>query len=105
MKKFTVGGLLLVAGVLSAMPVTVYAEGEEAAQRLASLKQVKQQGLEGRLNILQQERACVMAAASMEALHACDEMSRQMMDRMQEQQKASWENLKANSQPDKDRKR
>jgi hypothetical protein len=100
MKKSILNSLLLMAAVSGGLAGAVYAEGANEMQRLSGLKQIKQQGLEARLNVLQQERACVMAAVTMEALNACDQMSRQMMEKMQEQQKASWENFKAASQRD-----
>lgn len=105
MKKSTLCCLFFAAGALTGFPVAVYADGANDAQQLATLKQIKQQGLEARLNMLQQERACVQAAPTMEALHSCEQMSRQMMERMQEQQKASWESLKAASQQDNESKK
>lgn len=100
MKKTIINSMLLALCVLVVLPGAVYADGATDAQRLAILKQLRQQGLEARLNVLQQERACVYAAASLDALHACDQMSRQMMERMQDQQKASWESFKAANPPD-----
>lgn len=102
MKKSILFSLFFVAGVSSVQSAAVYADSASDAQRLASLKQIRQQWLETRMNVLQQERACVQAAASLEALHTCDQMSRQMMERMQEQQKAGWESLKAAIQQDKE---
>jgi hypothetical protein len=105
MKNLSLGSVLFVTGVLIILPVVVYADNANEAQRLASLKQIKQQGLDGRLNVLQQERACVQAAATMEALHACGQASHQMMEKMHEQQKASWESLKASHHQDKENKK
>jgi hypothetical protein len=82
--------ILLTIGALAALPLCAYAEGGNDPQRLAKLKEVKQQGLEGRLNVLQQEKACVRAAMSMDALHSCEQASHKSMEQLIERQKASW---------------
>lgn len=105
MKKTTLNIILVTIGVLIAPPLSAYADGGNDPQRLAKLKEVKLQGLEGRLNVLQQEKSCVQAATTMDALHSCEQVSHQSMEQLMEKQKASWESLKASNQQGKENKK
>lgn len=102
MKKTTLKIILVTIGALAALPNSAYGDGGNDPQRLAKLKEIKQQGLDGRLSVLQQEKSCVQAAATMEVLHSCEQTSRQAMEQLQEKQKASWESLKTSNQQGKE---
>ena len=97
MKKTTLK-IILVA-------ISTYADGGNDPQRLANAKEIKQQGLDGRLRILQQEKSCVQAATSMDALRSCEGTSRQAMRQLEEKQKANWESLKASNQQGKENRK
>jgi hypothetical protein len=104
MKSSILRSTLAITGVLTLLPMTVRAEVENDAQRLAHFKQIRQQSVEGRLNVLQQERACVQAAATMEALHSCEQVSHLIMEQMREQQKEGWESMPAGKHQEIDNK-
>jgi hypothetical protein len=104
MRNAILGSMLLITGMLTMIPVAAHAGETNAAQRLEGLKQIRQQFIESGMYALQQERACVQAAPTMEALQACDQASRQMMERMRAQQNASRDSMNIGRQQDKDRK-
>lgn len=104
MNKNVSNSLLVLAAVSTLSPVAVYADAAPDMQRMGYVKQMKQQDLDRRMGVLMQERGCVQAAMTMEALNACDLMARQMMQSMQGPQKAGRENLQTDSRQDKDSK-
>jgi hypothetical protein len=86
---------LIAALVLSAVATAVYAEGTNDTQRFDRMKQIKLQGIDGRLSALQQDRGCVQAATTNDAMKSCEQAWRQNMQRLEQQQKSSWESLKS----------
>lgn len=104
MRNSIPGSMLLITGALTMLAVTAHAGESNEVQRLAGLKQIRQQFIEGGMYALQQERACVQAAPTMEALQACDQASRQMMERMRAQQNASRDSMNIGKPQDKDSK-
>ncbi len=105
MKVSTLKIMLVTIGALTALPLSAYAESGNDPQRLAKLKEVRLQGMDGRLNILQQEKACVQAASTMDDMRTCEQASHQAMDQLMEKQKASWESLKAGNQQRQENKK
>ncbi len=106
MKKVRLNRLPLAAVVSSLLSVPVPAWADVAAdmQRLDSIRQMKSYSIERRMSMLQQERACIHAARTLDALNACDRMSRQMQESLQAQPKARQEEIKSDSQQDKESK-
>jgi hypothetical protein len=103
MNKNVSNSLLVLAAVLS-LPATVYADAAPGMQRLEYVRQMKQQDLDRRMGVLMQERGCVHAAMTMEALNACERISQQVMQSLQGPQKAGRENLQTDSRQDKESK-
>jgi hypothetical protein len=87
-----------------AVSTAAYAEGPNDQQRLAQIKAVKMQGIDGRLSLLQQDKSCVQAASTMDAFNSCEQSWRQGMRQIEEKQKAGWESLKASNQQGKAQK-
>lgn len=105
MKKVSLKITLAAICALAALPVSVYGDGGSNLQRLAKLKEIKQQGLDGRLSVLQQEKSCVHAATTIDALHSCEQASNLAMEQVMEKQKAIWESLKASNQQGKENRK
>ena len=89
MKYAALKSVALLAGLSFLAPARADVASE--MQHLSSVKQSKQQELEVRFNVLQQERACVMSAMTMAALQSCEQMSRQILEQLQAQQQRSLE--------------
>jgi hypothetical protein len=88
MKKLIIVLITLFAAIV------VHAEQGKDAERFAKMKEIKLQGIDGRLSASQQERSCVNAAATNDAVEACAQASRQAMKEVEQQQKSSWASLK-----------
>ena len=82
--------------VLAFASSTVYAMGDEAKQQemFGKMKQIKVDGLQGRISILQNALSCVNAATSHDQMKPCEEQERKAMESLQQQQKAKWEAAK-----------
>lgn len=86
--------ILVAIGAIVVLPISAYAEGGNDMQRMEKHKEMKIQGIDGRISILQQEKACVQAATNKGAVRACESASHQAMDEFMEKQKAAWESMK-----------
>lgn len=86
-----ISALKIILVAIVALPVSAYAEGGNDIQKH---KEIKLQGIDGRISILQQERACVQAADNKGGVRACESASHQAMEQIMEKQKASWESMK-----------
>jgi len=74
----------------------VYAMGDDAKQQemFTKMKQIKVDGIQGRISILQNALNCVNAATSHDQMKPCEEQERKAMESLQQQQKAKWEAAK-----------
>lgn len=84
--------IVILGAALLALPV--HAEQGQDAERFARMKEIKLQGIDGRLSALQQDRQCVQAATTHDAMKACEQASHRAMKDLEQAQKASWESLK-----------
>ncbi len=82
--------------VLAFASSTVYAMGDDAKQHemFAKMKQIKVDGMQGRISILQNALSCVNAATNHDQMKPCEEQERKAMESLQQQQKAQWEAAK-----------
>lgn len=82
--------------VLAFASSAVYAMGDDAKQHemFAKMKQIKVDGMQGRISILQNALSCVNAATSHDQMKPCEEQERKAMESLQQQQKAQWEAAK-----------
>lgn len=82
--------------VLAFASSIVYAMGDDAKQHemFAKMKQIKVDGMQGRISILQNALSCVNAATSHDQMKPCEEQERKAMESLQQQQKAQWEAAK-----------
>lgn len=94
MNKTTLKIILAAIGAFAVFPISAYAEGGSDPQKFAKHKEIKMQGIDSRVSILQQEKSCVQAAANPGALRACEQATHQAMEQLEEKQKASWESMK-----------
>ena len=74
----------------------VYAMDDEAKHQemFPKMKQIRVEGIQGRISILQTALSCVNAATSHEQMKPCEQQERQAMESLNQQQKAKWEALK-----------
>ena len=74
----------------------VYATGDDAKQHemFTKMKQIKVDGIQGRISILQNALNCVNAATSHDQMKPCEEQERKAVESLQQQQKAQWEAAK-----------
>ena len=88
-RLFTVLTLILVSS-------TVHAMGDAAKHQemFSKMKQIKVDGIQGRISILQTALNCVNAAISHEQMQPCEQQERQAMESLNLQQKAKWEAIK-----------
>ena len=86
----------IVAILALAFSSTVYAMGDDAKQQemFSKMKQIKVEGIQGGISILQNELNCVNAATSHDQMKPCEEQKRNAMESLQQQQKAKWEAAK-----------
>lgn len=85
--------LIVVLGA-SLLALSVHAEQGKDTEHFAKMKEIKLQGIDGRLSAMQQDRQCVQAATTHDAMKACEQASHQAMKDVEQKQKASWESLK-----------
>ena len=87
-----IAAILVLAFVSSA----VYAMEDAAKQQemFAKMKQIKLDGIQGRIAIMQNVLSCVNAASSHDQMKPCEEQERKAMESLQQQQKAKWEAAK-----------
>jgi hypothetical protein len=74
----------------------VYAMGDDAKRQemFSKMKQIKVEGIQGRITIMQNALDCVNAATSHDQMKPCEEQERKEMESLQQQQKAKWEAAK-----------
>jgi hypothetical protein len=85
---------MIVLFITSIAAIAAHAEQGKDADRLAKVKEIRLQGIDGRVSALQQEKSCIEAATTHDALKACEQASRQTMKQLEQKQKSSWESLK-----------
>lgn len=75
---------------------TVYAMGDDAKHQemFSKMKQIKVDGIQGRISILQNALSCVNAATNHDQMKPCEQQERQAMESLEQQQKAKWEAIK-----------
>jgi len=75
---------------------TVYAMGDDAKHQemFLKMKQIKVDGIQGRISILQNALSCVNSATSHEQMKPCEQQEHQAMESLNLKQKAEWEALK-----------
>ena len=73
-----------------------YAMGDDAKHQemFTKMKQIKVDGIQGRIAILQNALSCVNAATGHDQMKPCEEQERKAMESLQQQQKAKWEAAK-----------
>jgi len=87
--------LAMLITVLLGVP-SAWAMGGDAKQQemFPKMKQIKVDGIQGRISVLQNALSCVNAATSHDQMRPCEEREHQAMEALQQQQKAKWEALK-----------
>lgn len=82
--------------VLAFSSSMVYAMGDDAKQHdmFAKMKQIKVDGIQGGISILQNALSCVNAATSHDQMKPCEEQERNAMESLRQQQKAKWDAAK-----------
>lgn len=70
--------------------------GDDAKQKemFTKMKQIKVDGIQGRISILQNALSCVNAATNHDQMKPCEEQERKATESLQQQQKAQWEAAK-----------
>jgi Spy/CpxP family protein refolding chaperone len=72
------------------------AQGEQQRQEMFSkMKQIRVEGMQGRISILQTALSCVNAATSHEQMRPCEEQAHQAMQSLEQQQRAKMEALRS----------
>lgn len=94
----TLTAILFAIGAIVAFPASALAEEDSDQQRTEKHKEMKLQGIEGRISILQQEQSCVQAATNRDAFRSCEQTSHQAMDQLMQKQKEGWESMKKGNQ-------
>lgn len=70
------------------------ADDGKRQEMFAKMKQIKVDGMQGRLNILQTALGCVNAATNHDQMKPCEEKEHQAMEALNQQQKNKWESMK-----------
>ena len=60
----------------------------------AKTKDVKLEGLRGRISVMQEAASCVQAAGGPDAMRTCEERERSGMEQHMKRMKERWESLK-----------
>jgi hypothetical protein len=63
-------------------------------EHFAKMKQVKLEGMQGRISVMQSAVSCVQSAQNPDGMRSCEERERAAMEQHQQQMKARWESLK-----------
>jgi hypothetical protein len=81
---------------LALISPAAYAMGDEASQQemFGKMKQIKVDGIQGRISNMQSLLSCVKAATNHEQFKSCDEQDRKSNESLMQQQKAKWDALK-----------
>lgn len=68
--------------------------GPQPQEMFSKMKQIRVDGIQGRILILQTALGCVNAATSREQMRPCGQQERQAMESLQQQQRAKMEALR-----------
>jgi hypothetical protein len=91
---------ILTAVAVSVIAVSAFAgdapKGDDGKRQemFAKMKQIKVEGMQGRISILQTALSCVNAATSHDQMKPCEEKEHQAMEALNQQQKAKWDAMK-----------
>lgn len=88
MKKTILKFILAAAGAVIVLPANVYAADNNVAQKVAKLKEIRLQAIDGALIVYQQQKSCVQAASTMKALQSCGATARNAMKQLVEKERA-----------------
>ena len=71
-------------------------EGGDAKRQehFNKMKQVKLEGMQGRISVMQSAVSCVQSAQNPDGMRACEERERSAMEQHQRHMKDRWESLK-----------
>jgi hypothetical protein len=86
---------LIMVFIASVAASAAHAEQGSDAERAAKVKEIRLQGIDARMGAMQQEKSCIQAATTRDAMKACEKAARQVMKDLEKQQRASWESLKS----------
>jgi hypothetical protein len=89
--------VIFVLGVGACVPAA-YAGGPghepNKQEKFAKMKQIKLEGMQGRLSVMQAALACVQSAQTPDRMQACEQRERSAMDTHQQRMKQRWESLR-----------
>jgi hypothetical protein len=69
-------------------------EGQRRQEMMSKMKQVKIDGIQGRISILQTSLSCVNDATKFEQMRACEQQEHQAMESLMQQQKAKMDAMR-----------
>ena len=74
--------------------------GQQRQEMFSKMKQIRVEGMQARISILQTALSCVNAATSHEQMRPCEEQAHQAMQSLEQQQRAKMEALRAAGGPE-----
>ena len=86
---------ILVVALCAAAPL-VFArdEGGGKGEYFAKAKEIRLEGMRGRISLMQQSVSCVQSAQTQDAMRACEQSERSAMEDLNRRMKERWESNK-----------
>ena len=85
--------MLLIAG-LALLPAAFAGGDAKRTEHFGRMKEIKVQGMQERISVMQDSVSCVRAAQSPDSMRGCEERERAAMEQVQRRQKDRWDSLK-----------
>ena len=85
----------LLIACLAAMPVLAEQGGDAKRQEyFGRMKEIKLQGMQERISLMQEGAACVRSAQNQDAMRSCEERERSGMEQISKRMRERWESAK-----------